>query len=62
MLLDASAMHPGRSGRATLTIAARLAGVDGQVDHLLDLIGLAGAADKRVRTYSLGMRQRLGVA
>lgn len=63
MLLDASAMHPGRSGRATLTSAARLAGVPtGRVEHLLDLVGIADAADKRVGTYSLGMRQRLGVA
>lgn len=63
MLLDASAMHPGRSGRATLSIAAQMAGVDAQrVEHLLDLVGLAGAADKRVGSYSLGMRQRLGVA
>ena len=63
MLLDASAMHPGRSGRATLTIAARLAGVPTRrVEDLLDLVGLTDAADKRVGTYSLGMRQRLGVA
>ena len=62
-LLDASAMHPGRSGRATLTIAARLAGVPtGRVEHLLDLVGLTDAAVKRVGTYSLGMRQRLGIA
>jgi ABC-2 type transport system ATP-binding protein len=63
LLLDASAMHPGRSGRATLTIAARVAGVPvSRVDHLLGLVGLADAADKRVGAYSLGMRQRLGVA
>ncbi|MEZ5376812.1 MAG: ATP-binding cassette domain-containing protein [Acidimicrobiales bacterium] len=63
MLLDASAMHPGRSGRATLTIAARMVGVDPKrVGHLLDLVGLTEAADKRVGTYSLGMRQRLGIA
>ena len=63
LLLDASAMHPGRSGRATLTIAARMAGVQPKrVEHLLDLVGLADAADKRVGTYSLGMRQRLGIA
>ncbi len=63
MLLDASAMHPGRSGRATLTIAARLAGVDTKrVDHLLELVGLTDAAEQQVGTYSLGMRQRLGVA
>ena len=63
MLLDASAMHPGRSGRATLTNAARLAGVHtSRVEHLLDVVGIADAAEKRVGTYSLGMRQRLGVA
>ena len=63
MLLDASAMHPGRSGRATLTTAALLAGVPtNRVEHLLDLVGIADAAEKRVGTYSLGMRQRLGLA
>lgn len=62
-LLDASAMHPGRSGRATLTIAARLAGVrTDRVDELLDVVGLTDAAEQRVGTYSLGMRQRLGIA
>lgn len=63
LLLDASAMHPGRTGRATLAIAARMAGVPmTRVDDLLDLVGLADAAAQRVGTYSLGMRQRLGVA
>jgi ABC-2 type transport system ATP-binding protein len=62
-MLDASAMHPGRSGRATLNIAAQLAGVPtNRVDYLLDLVDIAHAADKRVGTYSLGMRQRLGIA
>ena len=63
MLLDASAMHAGRTGRSTLTIAARMAGVHPRrVDQLLDLVGLTDAAEKRVGAYSLGMRQRLGVA
>ena len=53
LLLDASAMHPGRSGRATLTIAARMAGVQPKrVEHLLDLVGLADAADKLRRVFA----------
>lgn len=62
-LLDPTAMHAGRSGRATLSIAARMAGVASErVEHLLGLVGLAEAADRRVGGYSLGMRQRLGIA
>jgi ABC-2 type transport system ATP-binding protein len=62
-LLDASAMHSGRSGRATLSIAADLAGAGrGEVDRVLEVVGLSGkAADRRVGAYSLGMRQRLGI-
>lgn len=62
-LLDASAMHSGRTGRATLRIAADLAGAaTGEVDRVLALIGLSGkAAERRVGAYSLGMRQRLGI-
>jgi ABC-2 type transport system ATP-binding protein len=62
-LLDASAMHPGRTGRNTLELAAQLAGVPPlRVDEVLPMVGLTGkTADKRVGTYSLGMRQRLGI-
>lgn len=62
-LLDASAMHNGRTGRATLHIAATVAGVPlRRVQIMLDAVGLASAAQRRVGTYSLGMRQRLGLA
>ena len=62
-LLDASAMHSGRTGRATLRIAARMAGLpNSRVEEVLTRVGLAGAAaDRRVGNYSLGMRQRLGI-
>ncbi len=64
VLLDASAQHPGRRGREALAVSAQMMGVDaGRVDELLDLVGLdKSAARKRVRQYSLGMRQRLGLA
>src|SRR6185312_10563098 len=62
-LLDPSAMHGGRTGRATLTIAARMADVPtDRVRELLEAVGLTHAADRRVGGYSLGMRQRLGIA
>jgi ABC-2 type transport system ATP-binding protein len=64
ILLDASAQHPGRRGRETLALSARLMGVpERRADELLSLVGLdRAAARKRVRQYSLGMRQRLGIA
>jgi ABC-2 type transport system ATP-binding protein len=64
VLLDAAAQHSGRRGREALAVSAQLMGVDPErVDVLLDLVGLDRvAARKRVRQYSLGMRQRLGIA
>ncbi|MGA8255233.1 MAG: ATP-binding cassette domain-containing protein [Nocardioides sp.] len=64
VLLDASAQHAGRTGREILTIAADTIGVPRQrVAEMLDLVSLTNEeADRRVRNYSLGMRQRLGLA
>jgi ABC-2 type transport system ATP-binding protein len=64
VLLDASAQHAGRTGREILTLAALTMGAGaGAVEHGLDRVGLnATAAKRRVRAYSLGMRQRLGLA
>ena len=64
VLLDASAQHAGRTGREILTIAQRTMGLPSQrVPELLDLVSLTGKeAERRVRNYSLGMRQRLGIA
>ena len=64
VLLDASAQHSGRTGREVLTLGATLMGLPRQrVDELLKLVGLNPAeAKRRVGNYSLGMRQRLGIA
>ena len=62
-LLDAGAVHPGRTGRDHLRVLARAAGVPvDRADHLLAQVGLAPAARQRAGGYSLGMRQRLGLA
>jgi ABC-2 type transport system ATP-binding protein len=61
-LLEAAA-HPGRTGRDHLRVLAAAAGLPGhQADPLLDRVGLAPAARQRAGRYSLGMRQRLGLA
>jgi ABC-2 type transport system ATP-binding protein len=64
VLLDASAQHGGRRAREALAISAQTMGVDrSRADDMLDLVGLdRSAARKPIRQYSLGMRQRLGIA
>jgi ABC-2 type transport system ATP-binding protein len=63
VLIEANAFHPGRSGRNHLRILADGAGIpSARAEDMLELVGLADAADRRVGAYSLGMRQRLGLA
>ncbi|MGH3480061.1 MAG: ABC transporter ATP-binding protein, partial [Nocardioidaceae bacterium] len=64
VMLDASAQHAGRTGREILTIAQRMMGLPGRrVAEMLELVSLTETeANRRVGNYSLGMRQRLGIA
>ena len=64
VLLDASAQHAGRTGRETLVLSQRMMGLPARrVDEILDMVSLTPSeAGRRVRDYSLGMRQRLGIA
>jgi len=63
-LLDASAQHKGRTGREILTLGATTMGLPkSRVDEMLHLVSLSDAeASRRLRNYSLGMMQRLGIA
>ncbi len=61
-LIEGPTFHPTLSGRDNLLVLARLAGLDRRVDPVLDRVGLLSRANDPVRTYSLGMRQRLGIA
>jgi len=62
-VLESSDFDPGRSGRNHLRVLALAAGIPrARVEELLELVELEPAADRPVKTYSLGMRQRLGLA
>ncbi|RZI93774.1 MAG: ABC transporter ATP-binding protein, partial [Microbacterium sp.] len=63
VLLDANAAHPGRSARNHLRSVAATHGIGkARVDEVIGLVGLESVAGKRLRSFSLGMRQRLGIA
>jgi ABC-2 type transport system ATP-binding protein len=62
-LLEASSFHPGRSARNHLRVVATAAGLPlARADAVLEQVGLTTAAGRRVGGFSLGMRQRLGLA
>ena len=62
-LLDAGYVHPGRSGRNHLRWLAASNGLaTKRVDEVLETVGMISVGKQRVRTYSLGMKQRLGLA
>jgi ABC-2 type transport system ATP-binding protein len=62
-VLEATDFHPGRTGRDHLRTLSQAVGMpDSRVDEVLGLVELTAAAKRRVKGYSLGMRQRLGLA
>ena len=62
-MIESDAFHPGRSGRNHLRILADATGIPhARVDEILEQVGLADAARRHAGAYSLGMRQRLGLA
>ncbi|HEX2894994.1 MAG TPA: ABC transporter ATP-binding protein [Marmoricola sp.] len=61
--VEAMAAHPGRRARSHLGVLAAAAGVPAtRVDEVLEMVGLSDARNRRVGGFSLGMRQRLGLA
>jgi ABC-2 type transport system ATP-binding protein len=62
-VLEASSAHKGRTGRNHLRVICRSAGIPlARADEVLDLVGITAAGRRKFRGYSLGMRQRLGIA
>lgn len=62
-VLDSRGFHPALSGRKNLQVVAAAAGIaDSRVDEVLELVELSGSAKKKMKSYSLGMKQRLSLA
>jgi ABC-2 type transport system ATP-binding protein len=62
-VLESGSSSPGRSGRDHLRVLASATAIgDARVDEVIDMVGMTDAADRRVSGYSLGMRQRIGLA
>jgi ABC-2 type transport system ATP-binding protein len=62
-MIESDAFHPGRSGRNHLRVLADATGIpQRRVDEVLEEVGLTDAANRQAGAYSLGMRQRLGLA
>jgi ABC-2 type transport system ATP-binding protein len=62
-VLDSRGFHPALTGRQNLKVVAAAAGIeDSRVDEVLELVELTDAANKRMKNYSLGMKQRLALA